>query len=138
MLCRCLQNWPRRFLRRLTSNIVSLASQCIRHKLYVLDVVSWKIRKNFIMKEYWEGFIWEGLCFAKLGCEEPHTPSNQKKSKFQNTFFKRLYLGQQNAVITERREVNKMNLCGFSFLLRRRNKLEMANSLSWGNWPVNS
>ena len=62
----------------------------------------------------------------------------KRKAKFKKMFFKRLCLRQQNTVITERQEVNKMNLCGFSFLLGRRNKLEMANPLSWGNWPVNS
>ena len=65
--------------------------------------------------------IEKDLCFAKLLCEESHLPSSQKKSKSQKMFFKRLYLNQQNTVITERQEVNKMNLCGFSFLLGRRN-----------------
>ena len=133
MLCHCLENWPRRFLKRYNFKYHVFSKSMCKAQIVCLYVVSWKIRKNFIMKEYW------GFMFCKLRVwRTAFTFQSKEKQNSKKMFFKRLCLRQQNTVIIERQEVNKMNLCGFSFLLGRRNKLEMANSLSWGNWPVNS
>lgn len=121
MLCHCLENWPRRLLKKLIWKIVSLASQYVRCKLYAL-MLSIGNKKIFIMKE-----DWEGLTFCKVKISGTRFIFQSKE----NQNIQGLDLRQQNTVTIKTQEVNKMNLYYPSLLLGGVNQVETADSLHW-------